>query len=80
MYMLVVKYIYMKAMYACSITGGESVSVRFLSVLFVWCVWYVCSRYGFHLLQCTESCEASGGLVGDWGAGVQPVHLRGEDG
>ena len=64
MYMLVVKYIYMKAMYACSITVGESVSVRFLSVLFVWCVWYVCSRYGFHLLQCTESCEASGGLVG----------------
>lgn len=70
----------MKAMYACSITVGESVSVRLVCVLFVWCVWYVCYRYGFHLLQCTESCEVSGGLVGGLWAGAQPVHLKGEEG
>ena len=47
-----------------------------VSVLFLCCV---CYRYGLHLLQCTESCEDSGELVGGWWAGVQSAHLRGEE-
>ena len=60
------------AMYSCICTCMY-IPVCVVSLL---CVLY---RYGLHLLQCTESCEDSGGLVGAGWAGVLAVHLRGEE-
>ena len=73
-------YMYTMCMYVIHVLVRISTTCTYSTVRLIVClVSLLYYRYGLHLLQCTESCEDSGELVGGVWAGTQAVHLRGEE-